>query len=254
MDLVKIENNQVVTSSRRVANDFRKEHKNILRDIRGMLKNEHTKEMFCESFYLNEQNGQEYSEYLMNRDGFSLLVMGFTGAKALDWKLKYIAAFNAMEAKLKELAVVKDSYMIDDPIERAKRWIEEQQEKKVLAETCTKQEQVINELKPKADYVDRILNSKSLMPITAIAKDYGMSGRKMNEILHQLGIIYKLGKQWLLYEKHQNCGYTSSETVEITRSNGMSDVVLNTKWTQKGRLFLYNLLKSNDIVPAIERG
>lgn len=124
---------------------------------------------------------------------------------------------------------------------------------KELTETCSQQQQVIGELKPKADYVDRILNSKSLVPITAIAKDYGMSGRKMNATLHQLGVIYKMGRQWLLYRQHQNCGYTASETVEITRSNGMSDVVLNTKWTQKGRLFLYNLLKGKGILPAIER-
>ncbi len=124
---------------------------------------------------------------------------------------------------------------------------------KQLTETCSQQQQVIGELKPKADYVDRILNSKSLVPITAIAKDYGMSGRKMNETLHHLGVIYKIGRQWLLYSQHQNCGYTALETVEITRSNGMSDVVLNTKWTQKGRLFLYNLLKGKGIIPAIER-
>lgn len=124
---------------------------------------------------------------------------------------------------------------------------------KELTETCSQQQQVIGELKPKADYVDRILNSKSLVPITAIAKDYGMSGRKMNATLHQLGVIYKMGRQWLLYRQHQNCGYTASETVEITRSNGMPDVVLNTKWTQKGRLFLYNLLKGKGILPAIER-
>ena len=129
----------------------------------------------------------------------------------------------------------------------------EQEQNKQLTETCSQQQQVIGELKPKADYVDRILNSKSLVPITAIAKDYGMSGRKMNETLHHLGVIYKIGRQWLLYSQHQNCGYTASETVEITRSNGMSDVVLNTKWTQKGRLFLYNLLKGKGIIPAIER-
>lgn len=129
----------------------------------------------------------------------------------------------------------------------------EQEQNKQLTETCSQQQQVIGELKPKADYVDRILNSRSLVPITAIAKDYGMSGRKMNETLHHLGVIYKIGRQWLLYSQHQNCGYTASETVEITRSNGLSDVVLNTKWTQKGRLFLYNLLKGKGILPAIER-
>lgn len=129
----------------------------------------------------------------------------------------------------------------------------EKEQNKQLTETCSQQQQVIGELKPKADYVDRILNSKSLVPITAIAKDYGMSGRKMNATLHQLGVIYKMGRQWLLYSQHQSCGYTASETVEITRSNGMPDVVLNTKWTQKGRLFLYNLLKGKGILPAIER-
>lgn len=252
-DLVQINNDRVVVSSRDIAEHFEKEHKVVLRSIENLKAQNCTlTSMFYETSYTSG-TGKSYKEYQMNRDGFSLLVMGFTGSKALDWKLKYINAFNEMEKRLKDLAVVKDSYMIDDPIKRAQRWIEEQQEKKVLAETCTKQEQVINELKPKADYVDRILKSKSLMPITAIAKDYGMSGRKMNDILHQLGIIYKLGKQWLLYEKYQKCSYTASETVEITRSNGMSDVVLHTKWTQKGRMFLYNKLKEIEIFPLIEK-
>lgn len=115
------------------------------------------------------------------------------------------------------------------------------------------QAQVIGELRPKADYVDSILKSRALITITAIAKDYGMSGQKLNEILHAQKVQYKRGEQWFLYEKYHDKGYTQSETVEITRSGGYADVKLNTKWTQKGRLFLHELLKSLEIYPNIEK-
>ena len=127
----------------------------------------------------------------------------------------------------------------------------------VLAEkdtTIAKQTQLIGELKPKADYTDRILQSKSLVTITQIAKDYGMSGAAMNAKLHEMGVIYKLGGQWLLYSKYQAKGYTHSETVDITHSDGRGDVKMNTKWTQKGRLFLYQHLKKHGILPVIEQG
>lgn len=119
--------------------------------------------------------------------------------------------------------------------------------------TIAKQTQLIGELKPKADYTDRILQSKSLVTITQIAKDYGMSGAAMNEKLHELGVIYKLGGQWLLYSKYQAKGYTHSETVDITHRDGRGDVRMNTKWTQKGRLFLYEFLKKHGILPVIEQ-
>jgi len=122
-----------------------------------------------------------------------------------------------------------------------------------LSFTVRAQEQLIGELKPKADYVDRILNNKGLVTITQIAKDYGMSGTAMNKLLHHLGIQYKQGEQWLLYAKHHSKGYTHSETVDIMRKNGTPDVTMNTKWTQKGRLFLYELLKANGHVPEIEK-
>lgn len=126
----------------------------------------------------------------------------------------------------------------------------------VLAEkdtTIAKQTQLIGELKPKADYTDRILQSKSLVTITQIAKDYGMSGAAMNEKLHELGVIYKLGGQWLLYSRYQAKGYTHSETVNITHKDGSGNVRMNTKWTQKGRLFLYGFLKKHGILPVIEQ-
>jgi len=114
-------------------------------------------------------------------------------------------------------------------------------------------EQQVNEFKSKADYVDTILKNKGLVTITQIAKDYGMSGTKMNELLHELKVQYKQSGQWLLYAKYQNKGYTHSDTVPITRKDGTPDIKMNTKWTQKGRLFLYDLLKRNGILPMIER-
>lgn len=249
VQLVQIENNQVVVSSRQIAKDFEKQHKHVLDSIRDILAAENSAaKFFYESTYDNR--GKEYPEYLMNRDGFSLLVMGFTGSKALEWKVRYIQAFNAMEAKL--AMEHQDSYMIADPIARALKWAEEEKKRRALQATCSQQEQLIGELKPKADYTDKILQSKSLVPITAIAKDYGMSGQALNKILHGLKIIYRIGNQWLLYSKYQACGYTSSETVQIETSEGPK-VVLNTKWTQKGRLFLYEMLKKQNIIPMIER-
>ena len=107
----------------------------------------------------------------------------------------------------------------------------EQEQNKQLTETCSQQQQVIGELKPKADYVDKILKSDSLVTITQIAKDYGMSGQGMNKVLHDLHIIYSCNKQWLLYSQHQAKGYTFSETVDIPREDGTTKVVMNTKWT-----------------------
>lgn len=114
-------------------------------------------------------------------------------------------------------------------------------------------EQQIAELKPKADYTDRILQSNSLVNANQIAKDYGMSAKTFNKKLYELGVQYNQGGQWLLYSKYQNKGYTSSDTFEFKHKDGTSDVKMRTKWTQKGRLFIYDLFKSNGILPLIEQ-
>ena len=105
-NLVTVYSHQLVTDSRQVAEHFGKEHRHVTRDIEtllgGMPNFGHTKQMFYKATYRNEQNGQEYKMYYMNRDGFSLLVMGFTGKAALEWKLKFLEAFNTMEKALRE--------------------------------------------------------------------------------------------------------------------------------------------------------
>lgn len=104
MDLVQVQNNQVVVSSRQIAEHFEKRHADVLAGIEKIkTENSVVTPMFCETTY-TAGTGKAYKEYLINRDGFSLLVMGFTGKKALDWKIKYIQAFNEMERRLKEQA------------------------------------------------------------------------------------------------------------------------------------------------------
>lgn len=122
----------------------------------------------------------------------------------------------------------------------------ERKEKLMLAQQVT-------ELKPKADYTDLILSNKTLVTITFIAKDYGMSGLAMNKLLHDLGVQYSQSGVWLLYAKHQTKGWTQSETTEVVKKDGTKKLVMNTKWTQKGRLGLYELLKDNGYLPLIEQ-
>lgn len=114
-------------------------------------------------------------------------------------------------------------------------------------------EQRVNELTPKATYYDLVLKNKSLVTITQIAKDYGMSGQELNSKLHELKVQYKQGATWLLYSKYQRTGWTHSDTVMVKRKDGTQKAVMQTKWTQKGRLGLYDLLKNHDILPLIEQ-
>ena len=129
----------------------------------------------------------------------------------------------------------------------------EREKNNALTVQNARQEQIINELKPKADYTDRILQNRGLVTITQIAKDYGMSGREMNAKLHDLKVQYKQGSTWLLYSKYQKTGWTHSDTIVVDRTDGTKKAVMQTKWTQKGRLGLYELLKSNGVLPLIER-
>ncbi|MBU0437795.1 phage antirepressor [Staphylococcus succinus] len=103
-------------------------------------------------------------------------------------------------------------------------------------------QQEIGELKPKADYVDEILKSPGTMTITQIAADYGLSAQKLNKLLHEARLQRKVGKQWVLYTEHMNKAYTKSETINIVRSDGAPDTQPQTKWTQKGRLKIHEIL------------
>lgn len=113
-------------------------------------------------------------------------------------------------------------------------------------------EQKVAEYEPKITYLDSILSSTDSVTTSQIAADYGMSARKLNSLLHEKRIQRKVGDQWLLYKKHMNQGYTKSHTTEIYKADGTPKIVMNTKWTQKGRLFIYELMKSEGYLPEID--
>ena len=128
----------------------------------------------------------------------------------------------------------------------------EREKSRLLEETLAIQNQQITEMKPKASYYDVVLNCKDLISTSAIAKDYGKSAIWMNRYLHEKGIQFKQGDIWLLYQKYAEKGYTSTKTHSYLGSKGDNRTKVHTYWTQKGRLFIYDLLKANGILPQIE--
>lgn len=123
-----------------------------------------------------------------------------------------------------------------------------------LKETVAVQNQQIVVMKPKASYYDVVLNCKDLVAISVIAKDYGWSANRMNQYLHQKGVQYKQGnKIWLLYQKYAEMGYTNTKTHSYPGNYGTMHTAVHTYWTQQGRLFIYELLKSDGILPTMEQ-
>ena len=123
-----------------------------------------------------------------------------------------------------------------------------------LTGTIAVQSQQIAELQPKATYYDLVLNCKDLISTSAIAKDYGKSAVWMNRWLHEKGVQFKQGNIWLLYQKYAEKGYTSTKTHSYAGTDGEPHTKVHTYWTQKGRLFIYDLMKEDGILPLIERG
>ncbi len=147
-------------------------------------------------------------------------------------------------------------YVIDEMLENpdlaiaALTQLKDEREKRKQFECLSlAQQQQIAEMQAKASYYDLILQNTNTVPITQIAKDYGMSGQRFNTLLHDIGVQYKFRKTWLLYQNYADCGYTQSRTYAIDDNRS----VMHTYWTQKGRLFLYDLLKSEGIYPLIEQ-
>lgn len=122
-----------------------------------------------------------------------------------------------------------------------------------LTDMIAVQNQQILEMKPKVSYYDMVLNCKDLISTSAIAKDYGKSAIWMNRYLHEKGVQFKQGDIWLLYQKYAQKGYTSTKTHSYPGTDGETHTKVHTYWTQKGRLFIYELMKSDGMMPLIEQ-
>lgn len=246
--LVFIENGRPVTDSLMVAESFGKEHRHVMRDIRELGCSEEFRESnFGQSAYTNAQ-GRNSPRFLMTEQGFTLLAMGYTGHAAMAFKERYIAEFERMRQQLTQTAlVVVPSYAIDNPIERAERWIAEERERQALQLETQRQATMLLALEPKLSYYDAILRSEDTVTITQIAQDYGLSARSLNTILKEEGVQRKVKRQWVVRSNYLNRGLTKSQTITIRKATGGEKVVMNTEWTQAGRLLIHELLEKRGI-------
>ena len=198
---------------------------------------------------IRDSIGRMQNTPIVNESGMYALIFGSKLPKAKEFK-RWVTSEVLPSIRKHGMYATENTVeqMLNDPdmaIQLLETIKQERAEKALL-------EQQIAEYEPKISYLDTILSSKDTVTITQIAADYGMSAQAMNKLLNELNVQHKVGGQWILYRKHMRHGYTKSHTTEITKADGTSMVVMNTKWTQKGRLFLYELLKDEEIYPQMD--
>ena len=199
-------------------------------------------------------SGQNREVILINESGLYSLILSSKMPRAREFK-HWVTSEILPSIRRHGLYAVDEVLADPDMLINALTALKEERAKtKVLEEQNAIQNQQIAELQPKASYYDLVLNCKDLVSVTTIAKDYGWSARKMNTYLHDLGVQYKQGSVWILYQKYAEMGYTITKTHSHPGKDGDVHATVHTYWTQKGRLFIYSLLKENGILPMVERG
>lgn len=175
--------------------------------------------------------------YLLSEQGYMALVMLMRTEKAKEIRKQLRKEYFAMRTALQQRKM--DSYMIEDPVKRAERWIEERKEYEQEKQKRIEAEAIIEEQKPKIEYYDKVMSDKHLITTTCIAKAFGMSAKKLNHILSEQGLIYKQGNAWYLYSKWENNGL--AKLVPVETKGGIRYQLL---WTEKGKQGIYGLLKA----------
>jgi Rha family phage regulatory protein len=228
-----------VTTSVIVAGIFGKDHDKVCRDIKNLsCSAEFRAANFGESSYKSQQN-KDLPMYEMTKDGFSFLVMGYTGDKAGQFKELFIAEFNRREAMLKDPDyIIGQAFLF---LEQKRKELENQLESKTKQLAIANE--VIKEAAPKVEYHDEVLQAKDLITTTVIAKDLGMSAIALNELLHKHGVIFKVSGTWVLYQKYAGRDYTKTRTHPYYDSNDVLRTKIETYWTETGRKFIIDGVK-----------
>lgn len=239
--ILSTQNGEPVVSSRQIAENFGKNHRDVLRAVDNLKEDVRN---FAQMFFEGtdqDSYGREQRAYLMNRDGFTLLAMGFTGKAALEWKLRYIAAFNEMEKKLTEQPQLTRSQLLATALIAAHEELEEKDKR-------------IAELTPDAEFARAVCIADNCRTATSIAKDYGLTAEKLNKLLYSQRVQYKDSDgQWVLYKPYQGKGYTKNRKGKaIQRSNGKTYIPNTTVWTVEGEKLIHEQLKKLGITPRIE--
>lgn len=230
-DLVRIDNKQVVTDSRNVAEHFEKQHKHVLETIDNLVaQNSATKNMFLEQ--TREYRGRDFRYYLMNRDGFSLLVMGFTGAKALEWKIKYIEAFNAMEKAIQTPQLTPAEQMAQGLLAA----------QKLLAE----KDKRIEEMRPKEIFADAVTASKTSILVGGLAKLIKQQGidigqKRLFAWMRENGFLIKSGTEKNMpTQRAMDMKLFEVKEGSFVDGNGVNRITRTTKVTGKGQIYFVN--------------
>lgn len=227
-----------------------KKHAHVMRDIRSLIEQGVNGSNFGLVNY-KDKKGEVRPMFELTPKGCLILASGYDALL----REKIINKLEELEKNHRE------QYQVPQSFAEALMLAAKQQEKieqqqlalKSKNEEIVQLSATITEMQPKVSYVDTILSSKETVTTTQIAQDYGQSAKAFNILLRNFGVQRKVGGQWILYAKYLPCGYVQSETVSITHRDGSAGSVMHTKWTQKGRLFLYDELKKHDILPLIEK-
>lgn len=239
MNDIQIYKGQPVIDSREVAKMTGKKHKNLMRDIQkysGDIKSsEYSSNLSSTNFFIPSTykagNGKINPCYLLTKQGCEFVANKMTGKKGNLFTAKYVSMFNQMQVQ------VQSQFQIPQTYGEALRLAADQQEE-------------LEKARPKVEYFDNQMRNPGLMTTTEIAKDYGWSAKKLNSKLHELGVQYRQGKHWVLYQKYADKGYTQYEPFPYDDNKGVHN---NLKWTQKGKKFIYDLLANEKLYPVLEQ-
>lgn len=253
MALVNTERNPVVftqdgevfANSRDVAAFFGKEHRNVIQGIDNLIAQEAQLGLlnFQQTPYVEASNGQTYRSFDMDRTGFTLLAMGFTGAKALKWKMAYIEAFNAMEAECRRIAQSGPAIDLNDPAQLRGLLLN-------YSANAEKLERRVQELLPSQEALNRISNADGSLNITEAAKALQIRPKDLFEYLQSNGWIYKRAgsANWLGYQSKTASALLEHKVTTVLRADGSEKVTEQVRVTPKGLTKLAALIQ-----PGIQR-
>ncbi|WP_196065234.1 phage regulatory protein/antirepressor Ant [Bacteroides cellulosilyticus] len=244
-------NGNDVTTSLIVAQVFGKEHKNVVRDIENLSCSESFNRLNFERITYKDARNREQTAYEMTKDGFSFLVMGYTGTKAGEFKERFINEFNKRESLLKndDYILMRSQQILQKRLEASEERLRQLEAKtEQLQNTLELQDKELKQAAPKVEYCDKILSSEGYLTVNMIAACLGISDIKLNKLLCQWGIQYKESGVYYLYSKYRDKGYTVHKPHAYIDSLGNIKTRQHMYWTEIGKKFILELYSSKAIV------
>lgn len=244
-------NGSDVTTSLIVAQVFGKEHKNVVRDIENLSCSESFNRLNFERITYKDARNREQTAYEMTKDGFSFLVMGYTGTKAGEFKERFINEFNKRESLLKndDYILMRSQQILQKRLEASEERLRQLEAKtEQLQNTVELQDKELKQATPKVEYCDKVLSSEGYLTVNMIAACLGISDIKLNKLLCQWGIQYKESGVYYLYSKYRDKGYTVHKPHAYIDSLGNIKTRQHMYWTEIGKKFILELYSSKAIV------